>query len=328
MIKKRPLWIFSLIFFPPLFTSFLFFSSCHYYKLEKNLKPDDSEFLSKVRYIITQRERKVFLELPDSEKKAFREEFWGKRDLYPETEENEFKKIYFERVEKADELFIGEGRPGWATDRGRVYILYGPPETRRTDSRVSLNNLCREIWYYGNFPVVFIDEFCVGQYTLATFDLSPIYHMNLKYMSDFASTQTKDQLSTQKGEIIFDFTWEIKKIISEPREIKGIIEINIPYANLWFKEEKNILLTRIEVHLEIIGVNDKSLWDYERSFMVKTDEESLLKEKNKDYLIEIPFLFDDENTIRLLKKQGARVVATLKNETSGKTVEKVLKIKL
>jgi len=87
------------------FLLFFFSSSCHFYGLEKKLEPENAEFLDKVRYIITSGERKIFLELPDSEKENFKEEFWKRRDPDPATEENEFKMEYFDRIERSNELF-------------------------------------------------------------------------------------------------------------------------------------------------------------------------------------------------------------------------------
>ncbi len=106
--------------------------SCHYYNLEQQLSSDHAEFINKVRYIITKKENRLFLELPDTEKDKFIQEFWKKRDPYPTTEENEFKIEYHNRIEQANELFISEGRPGWVTDRGQIYILFGPPMDRIT----------------------------------------------------------------------------------------------------------------------------------------------------------------------------------------------------
>jgi len=69
---KKPL-CFSFI----LFTAALaFVTSCRLYNLERKLDPANAEFLSKVRYIITREERKIFLELPDEEKEEFKKEFW------------------------------------------------------------------------------------------------------------------------------------------------------------------------------------------------------------------------------------------------------------
>ena len=156
--------------FPLLFSFLLplFLTSCRLYNLERRLDPENAEFLSKVRYIITRKERKIFLELPDSEKKEFIEEFWKRRDPDPYTPENEFEMEYFDRIEKAGEIFRGEGRPGWMTDRGRIYILFGPPSYREihhsetSDTSGLLRGRCGEIWHYGLFPVVFRDESCNG----------------------------------------------------------------------------------------------------------------------------------------------------------------------
>jgi len=90
----------SLLFF----FSFSIFSSCITYKLEKALDPESKEFLSKARYIISKQERKIFLNLPPSEREAFIEEFWKKRDPDPYTEENEFKEQYLARIEMANRL--------------------------------------------------------------------------------------------------------------------------------------------------------------------------------------------------------------------------------
>src|SRR5512137_1045434 len=118
------------LFAAGLAAALLWGAGCHLYNLEKKLAPDNAEFLSHVRYIITSEERKTFLEMPDSEKPKFIEEFWKKRDSNPDTPENEFKAQYDSRVEKANELFRGEGKTGWLTDRGRIYILFGPPMDR------------------------------------------------------------------------------------------------------------------------------------------------------------------------------------------------------
>ncbi len=102
-------------------------TSCRYYTLEKKLNPDDSDFVSKVRYLISEKEKRVFLDIPNDEKKAWIEEFWRQRDPDPGTEENELKMEYFNRIELATEMFRTELKEGWMSDRGRIYILFGPP---------------------------------------------------------------------------------------------------------------------------------------------------------------------------------------------------------
>ena len=62
-------------------------------------------------------------------------EFWKKRDPDPDTEENEFKTQYFQRIDEANHLFTDGGEPGWLQDRGRIYILLGPPADREVYPR-------------------------------------------------------------------------------------------------------------------------------------------------------------------------------------------------
>ncbi|MBD3413241.1 MAG: GWxTD domain-containing protein [Candidatus Aminicenantes bacterium] len=302
--------------------------SCHYYQLEKELNPEDAEFINKVRYIITPRERKVFLNLPDSERKAFQQDFWKKRDPNPKTDENEFKQTYFSRIYRANELFVGEGRPGWATDRGRIYILYGAPSQRLTRSHSTMSQRCREIWYYRNFPVVFEDDFCIGQFKLITFDLTSIRHLNIKHKKELSLSSSQISRVRKDENVFLDFNWKIKDLIFQPSEIKGIIEVHIPYAHLWFQEDQNTLRTIIHVKVEIIASNDQCLWKYEHPFRIKTDEESLLKNKNRNHRIEIPFSILQKDNIRLFREGENRVFATLTNQTSGNKTTKILKIKL
>jgi GWxTD domain-containing protein len=83
----------------------------------------NADFISKVRYILTKKERKIFLELALSEREQFIEKFWERRDPDPDTEENEFKMGYLNRVEKTSELFVSEVKLGWLTDRGRICFM-------------------------------------------------------------------------------------------------------------------------------------------------------------------------------------------------------------
>ena len=81
-----------------------------------------------VVYIITPEERGAFLKLrKDAERDHFIEQFWARRDPTPDTPENEFKEEHYRRIAYANERF-GAKVPGWKTDRGRVYITFGPPD--------------------------------------------------------------------------------------------------------------------------------------------------------------------------------------------------------
>jgi len=78
-----------------------------------------------VVYIITDEERKAFRQLSnDEERDQFIEAFWQRRNPNPDSEENEYKEEHYRRIEYANEHFAA-GVPGWKTDRGRIYIMYG-----------------------------------------------------------------------------------------------------------------------------------------------------------------------------------------------------------
>ena len=81
-----------------------------------------------VSYIITDEERAAFKQLSnDEERDNFIEAFWQRRDPTPDTEENEFKEEHYQRIAYANEHFAA-GVPGWRTDRGRIYIVFGKPD--------------------------------------------------------------------------------------------------------------------------------------------------------------------------------------------------------
>ena len=81
-----------------------------------------------VRWIITDQERSAFMQLSnDEERDQFIEAFWQRRDPTPDTEENEFKEEHYRRIAYANEHYAA-GIPGWKTDRGRMYIVFGPAD--------------------------------------------------------------------------------------------------------------------------------------------------------------------------------------------------------
>lgn len=81
-----------------------------------------------VGYIITSAERQAFKKLTtDAEKDEFIQEFWRRRNPNPGSPENTYKQEFYRRVAYANEHF-SSGIPGWKTDRGHIYIMYGPPD--------------------------------------------------------------------------------------------------------------------------------------------------------------------------------------------------------
>jgi len=95
-----------------------------------------------IRYIAEKAEVQLYRQLKSDEARAlFIERFWARRDPSPSSLSNEYRQMFWERVRQANELFLDSPRPGCMTDRGKIYVLYGPPtkieEHENLDTRSS-----------------------------------------------------------------------------------------------------------------------------------------------------------------------------------------------
>ena len=133
-----------------------------------------------VVYIIAPEERCAFLHLAsDRERQQFVDQFWLRRAYDPESLDNDFKQEHYRRIVFANERF-GTNVPGWQTDRGRVYITFGPPEKIESHGEGSQDEdreggKQREKWHYRyleglgeNVHLDFVDPSHSGDYRLAT----------------------------------------------------------------------------------------------------------------------------------------------------------------
>ena len=101
-------------------------------KMKQTLKELDSAYKQwlneDVIYIITPDERNAFLQLQtNEEREQFIEQFWLRRSSNPDLPDNDFKEEHYRRIAYANEHYAS-GIPGWKTDRGRMYIMWGPPD--------------------------------------------------------------------------------------------------------------------------------------------------------------------------------------------------------
>src|SRR5215471_15666023 len=98
-------------------------------KALKELGREYKEWLSEdVVYIISPEERTAFLQLStNEEREQFIEQFWLRRSSNPDMPDNDFKEEHYRRIAYANEHFAS-GIPGWKTDRGRIYIIWGAPD--------------------------------------------------------------------------------------------------------------------------------------------------------------------------------------------------------
>src|SRR5437867_7488954 len=101
-------------------------------KMKQTLKELDNAYKQwlqeDVVYIITPDERNAFIQLDtNEEREQFIEQFWLRRSSNPDLPENDFKEEHYRRIAYANEHYAS-GIPGWKTDRGRMYIMWGPPD--------------------------------------------------------------------------------------------------------------------------------------------------------------------------------------------------------
>ncbi len=160
--------------------------------LEKELQSPYRRWLNgPVGYIITPQERAAFLKLTtDAEREQFIESFWERRNPNPGSAYNEYKEEFYRRVAYANEHF-SSGIPGWKTDRGRIYIMYGPPDEISSHpsggtytpspgtlpysgpDSTTMETYPFEDWYYHYIPGIgenvkleFVDPTLTGEYQL------------------------------------------------------------------------------------------------------------------------------------------------------------------
>jgi GWxTD domain-containing protein len=133
-----------------------FFSSYRYLERVKQLI-----------YIATSREIEQLLNARVEKREELWNEFWQKRDPTSGDEVNEFKDEYFDRVNYAEEHFSTGLTEGWKSDRGKIYIIIGPPDYIERYP-FEMERKAYQIWYYYNrgYRLVFIERYNLGEYEL------------------------------------------------------------------------------------------------------------------------------------------------------------------
>lgn len=166
-MKAKPMLMLLLLF---LFGGFVL-------SVEDPLPPRHKKWLEEeVVYIIAPVEKEVFLKLnTDRERELFIQAFWKHRDPSPGDEVNEFREQHFRRISYSNQYYgRGVAKPGWRTDRGRMYIILGESnDVQRFEGKSQVYPT--EVWFYQNlaekglpsgFFLVFYQEHAVGEYRL------------------------------------------------------------------------------------------------------------------------------------------------------------------
>jgi GWxTD domain-containing protein len=169
-----------------------------------------------VPYIIMSEEEDAFKKLKtDEEREQFIEQFWLRRDQTPETFDNETRDEYYRRIVQANEKFTS-GIPGWKTDRGRIYIMHGPPDEVETHAMGGTylrdieegggrtNTFPFERWRYrnvegmgNNIILEFVDTSMSGEYRL-TFD--PAEKDALLHVPGAGLTEYEERMGLDKAD--------------------------------------------------------------------------------------------------------------------------------
>lgn len=251
----------------------LLFASCASTRIEKQLDPKSREFVSKVRYIITSEERKAFLAVAPEAREAFIEDFWRRRDPSPATAENEFKTEYYGRIERANRLFSGGGSPGWLQDRGRVYITLGPPDNRETYPRgVTFYGVPVEIWWYGFFPITFIDERWVDDYRLVPDSAAQIAVVNEAQKSWNKPLQAMAPVRDQRNAVALP---GIEVTVAKAEVGGARVTVALPYKNIWFRSKGDRFQATLEVAMKIVDAAGAEVWTFVKPFPLDIPQSGL-----------------------------------------------------
>jgi GWxTD domain-containing protein len=124
------------------------------------------EMVDQLQYVATAEEIRRLRETALKQREKEWNFFWKQRDPTPATEVNEFKEEYYSRIKYANTHF-GALQKGWMTDRGRIYVIYGPPDEVERHP-YELDSVPYEIWYYYRTAMkfIFVDEHGIGDYRL------------------------------------------------------------------------------------------------------------------------------------------------------------------
>lgn len=256
-------------------------------KSRKVMREDNRVFRdwpnSNVKLIITPEEENAYNKLKTNEEREnFINEFWNRRDPSPDTEENEYKDEYYERIAYANEHF-SSGKAGWLTDRGRIYVRWGKPsdieshpsggQYQSTSYAESSATYPFEKWFYRYLPGVgsgieieFVDPSGSGEYRIARNpfekEAGPYSHANANVMGYGDPNSRSERLSP------FHVSELLKNLDAPPpvegRGIRGGMS-NTPI------EDDNVLNFEIKVN-SFFQTDGNSI----AAFTVQTDNRELV----------------------------------------------------
>ncbi len=321
---------------------------------QEKMDAEGKKFLSEVRYIITPQENKAFLELPPESRPKFIEDFWLRRDPTPDTEVNEFRDSYYQRIEEANRLFRGTPK-GWLQDRGRYYILFGPPDERRTNPMGGRNidatmdhrqltegtitatgEKATEIWTYYNLfsslqkpqiiQLVFVDSEGSGNYRLATNlnqvmpgGIDSLLGPNLEFTHELYK---QENISTKpRRAAFFDFDWEFLKQNDKSSDSNLTVQITLPHRRVMFLVEGERLIAEFSFKVEIRDAAGKPVWEAVNEDRLDVARNAVEQNPNALWKFSVP-------VAKRLAKGKYKVYLRLENSSGDQAIEKLLSLKM
>jgi GWxTD domain-containing protein len=305
-----------------------FFISCASYEIaEAPIDQNSQKFLDLIRYIVTPQEETIFREMPPEDRHEFVRDFWRRRDPDPETPENEFRDIYYTRIARATKAFK-TGIPGWMTDRGRIYVLLGPPtdviKKSMGDATMDLNKGLRElstdmleqgtrterptqIWVYNQYPdyfsgplrLVFVDYYGTGDYKLNTDVIVRPFNMVTHIMSDPDMVQFQTIGGIEEGESsprilpFLDYAKALGKLKKEGKDTYTIeCYFEIPLGALQYRKENEEYVYDIELSVMVQNIEINSSFEQKKSvrdgFSLEDLRSSLKDRQTLSEVISVP----------------------------------------
>ena len=272
MIKKRT--ILFVFFSALLIGSFLACSSGPKIALD----PGSKDFYQYARLIMSKQEKDIFNHLPDKEsRQEFIAEFWEKRDPDPETEENEFKDQFYDRVDYANKRFK-EGGLGSNTDRGRIYIYFGFPDKIEEVMMHGVPGVRGGIliwtFYRYEFAIRFVDTYGNQQYKFDPYDgvYGDIFQAMERAMYGLA--REGDEL----GRKFLDFQAKYDRENS-------MLAISLPARSLSFRSDEEMLYADFDFTIFIYPRKGGSKVKHEVSQTLKISEEELVRQTDVTFRI-------------------------------------------
>lgn len=264
-------------------------------KMKKTLKELDTPYKTwlneDVVYIISPEERQAFLQLEtNEEREQFIEAFWLRRSSNPDLPDNDFKEEHYRRIAYANEHFAS-GIPGWKTDRGRIYIIWGKPDeieshpTGGTYDRPieegggSTTTYAWERWRYRylegiqeNVELEFVDPSGSGEYhlTMDPGEKDALLHVpgaGLSLMESMGMASKADRFTRSDGMTMPTTLGGTPASLNEFNRLELYAKVNRP-PEVKYKDLEAIVTSRM--------VRDQLKFTYETDFLKVTSDTALV----------------------------------------------------